>query len=206
LTLEEFEDARTGRSPKDQSKAFQWKPSLRRPSLFSSNGKLKPLYAVVDGKPEHHPEGVYNLRYLKAGKRVWDAVGADPQLAVTAKLRVDAVKEYLSDIGKAKSKRNPLRIHPHSQGVCIDLLQEASVSKSSRLIRAASREYTLKLTPPCSTEAPSGALRPVVGKICSAEPKPKFAEEVRRAMLEFLKATEGWTTTVASLAPNHSLE
>jgi hypothetical protein len=124
LTLEEFEDARTDRSPKDQSEAFQWKPSLRRPSLFSSNGKLKPLYAVVDG-------------------------------------------------------------------VCIDLLQEASVSKSSRLIRAASREYTLKLTPPCSTEAPSGALRPVVGKICSAEPKPKFAEEVRRAMLEFLKATEG---------------
>src|SRR5271154_6042760 len=99
--------------------------------VYSSNGKLKPLYAVVKGKPEHHPEGVYNLRYLKAGKRVWDAVGADPQLALTAKLRVehrlqavslgltepdpvktsgktslaDAVKEYLSDIGKAKSKR-----------------------------------------------------------------------------------------------------
>lgn len=81
-------------------------------------------------KPEH-PEGIYNLRYLKAGKRVWDAVGADPQLALTAKLRVEhklqavslgltepdpvkksgktsldeAIKEYLSDIGKAKSKR-----------------------------------------------------------------------------------------------------
>jgi hypothetical protein len=27
--------------------------------IFSSNGKLKPLYAVVNGKPEHHPEGVY---------------------------------------------------------------------------------------------------------------------------------------------------
>ena len=25
--------------------------------VFSSNGKLKPLYAVVLGKPEHHPEG-----------------------------------------------------------------------------------------------------------------------------------------------------
>ena len=96
--------------------------------VYSSNGKLKPLYAVVNGKPEHHPEGVYNLRYLKAGKRVWDAVGADPQLALTAKLRVehklqavslglteqepvkmaaktslaDAVEEYLSEIGKAK--------------------------------------------------------------------------------------------------------
>ncbi len=28
--------------------------------VFSSNGKLKPLYAVVNGKPEHHPEGIYN--------------------------------------------------------------------------------------------------------------------------------------------------
>jgi len=99
--------------------------------VYSSNAKLKPLFAVVKGKPEHYPEGVYNLRYLKAGKRVWDAVGVDPQLALTAKLRVehslqavslrltepdpvktpaktslaDAVKEYLSDIGKAKAKR-----------------------------------------------------------------------------------------------------
>jgi integrase/recombinase XerD len=99
--------------------------------VYSANGKLKPLYAIVNGKPEHHPEGVYNLRYVKAGKRVWDAVGADPQLALTAKLRVehklqavslgltepdpvktsgktslaDAVKEYLGDVGKAKSKR-----------------------------------------------------------------------------------------------------
>jgi integrase/recombinase XerD len=30
--------------------------------VYAANGKLKPLYAVVDGKPEHHPEGVYHLR------------------------------------------------------------------------------------------------------------------------------------------------
>jgi hypothetical protein len=45
--------------------------------VYSSNGKLKPLYAVVNGKPEHHPEGIYNLRYVKAGKSVWDAVGTN---------------------------------------------------------------------------------------------------------------------------------
>jgi integrase/recombinase XerD len=55
--------------------------------VFASNGKLKPLYAVVGGKQEHHPEGVYHLRYLSGGKRVWDSVGADPQLALTAKLQ-----------------------------------------------------------------------------------------------------------------------
>jgi hypothetical protein len=99
--------------------------------VFSSNGKLKPLYAVVLGKREHHPEGIYNLRYVKAGKRVWDAVGTDAQLALTAKLRLEhklqavslgltdpdpiktadktdltaAIKEYLSDTAKANSKR-----------------------------------------------------------------------------------------------------
>ena len=67
--------------------------------------------------------GVYNLRHVKAGKRMWDVVGADPQRALTAKLRVehklqavslgltdpdpikasgktiltDAIKEYLGD-------------------------------------------------------------------------------------------------------------
>jgi hypothetical protein len=51
-------------------------------AIFSPNDKLKPLYAVVDGKPEHHPEVIYNLRHLKAGKLMWDAVGAYPQLAL----------------------------------------------------------------------------------------------------------------------------
>ena len=43
----------------------------------------------MNGKPEYHPEGVYNLRYVKAGKRVWDAMGTDAQLTMTAKLRVE---------------------------------------------------------------------------------------------------------------------
>ena len=32
--------------------------------VYAASGKLKPLYAIVSGKPEHHPEGVYHLRYL----------------------------------------------------------------------------------------------------------------------------------------------
>ncbi len=52
--------------------------------IESGNGKLKPLYAIVDGKVEHHPEGVYFLRYLKEGKRIWERVGNDAQLALAA--------------------------------------------------------------------------------------------------------------------------
>jgi hypothetical protein len=49
---------------------------------ISANGKLKPFYAMVGGTSQHHPEGVYSLRYRRAGKLVWDSVGTDPQSAV----------------------------------------------------------------------------------------------------------------------------
>jgi len=29
--------------------------------VYAANGKLRPLYALVAGNPEHHPEGVYPL-------------------------------------------------------------------------------------------------------------------------------------------------
>jgi hypothetical protein len=79
--------------------------------IFSSNGKPKALYSVVNGKPEHHPEGAYNLRYLKAGKRLWHAVGTDAQLALTAKLRVEhklqSVSLGLTDPDPVKTSRRP---------------------------------------------------------------------------------------------------
>lgn len=50
----------------------------------AGNNKLKPLYALVNGVQEHHPEGSYYLRYMRGGKRVWELVGVDPAAAVTA--------------------------------------------------------------------------------------------------------------------------
>jgi integrase/recombinase XerD len=61
--------------------------------VLSANGKVKPFYAVVDGKPEHHPEGAYFLRYAKNGKRVWERVGNDAQLALTAKQKLEKTLE-----------------------------------------------------------------------------------------------------------------
>jgi hypothetical protein len=58
--------------------------------VLSSNGKLKPLYAVVGGKPEYRPEGSYFLRYADR-KRIREAVGSDPQLAPIAKLKREKV-------------------------------------------------------------------------------------------------------------------
>jgi integrase/recombinase XerD len=61
--------------------------------VFASNGKLKPLYAVVDGQQERHPEGVYHLRYLSRGTRVWESVGQDAQLALVAKLKRERIAD-----------------------------------------------------------------------------------------------------------------
>jgi hypothetical protein len=48
----------------------------------TAKGKLKPLHALINGKPEHHPQGIYFLRYARNNKRVWEAVGNDAQIAL----------------------------------------------------------------------------------------------------------------------------
>jgi integrase/recombinase XerD len=108
-------------------------PDGSRPFLdpvFSGNGKLKPLYAVVAGTPEHHPEGSYFLRYAGPdGKRVWHPVGNDPQLALNAKQKrekslavelvdddpapkrtilSEGIEEYLAEVKDAKAKKTLL--------------------------------------------------------------------------------------------------
>jgi integrase len=64
--------------------------SFARP--VASNGKPltdtgipKPLYAFVNGRAEHHPEGQYFLRYTQNGKRMWENVGADCWVALDKK-------------------------------------------------------------------------------------------------------------------------
>jgi len=59
--------------------------------VYSANNKIKPFYAVVNGKDEHHPEAVYYLRYARNGKRVWDPVGTDPATAVNALRKRNAI-------------------------------------------------------------------------------------------------------------------
>jgi integrase/recombinase XerD len=53
-------------------------------AVYNSKGEIRSQYALVDNKPEHHPGGVYQLRYVIAGKRVWEPVGTDPSLASVA--------------------------------------------------------------------------------------------------------------------------
>jgi hypothetical protein len=62
--------------------------------VFEVNGRLKPLWAKVVGKPEHHPEAVYVLR---CGNK-FESVGQRLDVVVATKLRrqqelLDAITE-----------------------------------------------------------------------------------------------------------------
>jgi len=57
--------------------------------LKSANNRIKPQYAIVDGKPTHVPTGVYYLRYKVDGKRKWESVGPDLDAALAAKGRME---------------------------------------------------------------------------------------------------------------------
>ena len=54
------------------------------PPFTNRNQSLRSGYALVNNQPEYHPEGVYYLRYLRGGKRVWEAVGYDADAATVA--------------------------------------------------------------------------------------------------------------------------
>lgn len=55
--------------------------------VWNKNRTLRAGYAEVDSN--HHPEGVYYLRLLRDGKRVWEAVGREPDAAIVALRRTE---------------------------------------------------------------------------------------------------------------------
>ncbi len=58
--------------------------SIYTDPVWNRNRTLREGYAAVDASPECHPEGIYYLRYLREGKRGWQAVGANADAAVVA--------------------------------------------------------------------------------------------------------------------------
>lgn len=53
-------------------------------AAFTKQNLPRPLYAVVNGTHEHHPEGVYHLRFQNKGKRTWQPIGKDASLGLVA--------------------------------------------------------------------------------------------------------------------------
>jgi hypothetical protein len=133
--------------------------------VYSPNGKLKPLFADIDGKAVHHPEGVYYLRYLKAGKRIWERVGNDPQHALTAKLKVEHMMQGVGLGMTAPELSSPALQKTNLPETVAEYLSDAASGKSNKTYLAYSRTLNTFL------------------KVCSKQ----YVEEVnRRDVLNFI--------------------
>src|SRR6202795_1829728 len=70
------------------------KSSFCKP-VYQSKGRLKPQYAMVDGEPEHHKEGVYYVRFgADSSRQPRVAVGKDPYIALD---KLEEKKRWLRD-------------------------------------------------------------------------------------------------------------
>lgn len=52
--------------------------------VMGRNHKPKPHWAMVNGKPEHHPEGNFYISYRDGKKKIWKKIGPNPSDAVHA--------------------------------------------------------------------------------------------------------------------------
>ena len=102
--------------------------------VFAANGRLRPHFAIVDGQPQHCPGAIYSLRYASDGKRVWEDVGADAQLALLAKERkqraMDAQAAGVLLGGAERKPRTPL-----TEAIA-DYLDDTRLTKSAKTAEA----------------------------------------------------------------------
>ena len=74
---------------------------------WNRNRTLRAAYAMVRGQAEHHPEGCYYLRYLRSGKRVWQSVGSDADVALVA---LRKIQHHLESLSLGLRPRNPTQV------------------------------------------------------------------------------------------------
>jgi hypothetical protein len=119
-------------------------PDGSRPFLdpvLSSNGKLKPLYAIVDGKPEHHPNGTYFLRYaVLGGKRVYKPISKDADPLTELQKRQKGLDAQAA--GVVLAEQEPERRTPLKAAIT-EYLEEVKDAKAIKTLLAYS--LTLKL-------------------------------------------------------------
>ena len=80
--------------------------------VYAANHRLKPLHCYVNGKPTHHAEGIYALRYKDIeGRSVWEQVGVDAQQAQTAALQAET-RLHNEGLGIVQPKIRRLAVVP----------------------------------------------------------------------------------------------
>jgi hypothetical protein len=66
------------------------------PSLSLRNGRTKPLYVLAEGKEKHRPEARYKVSWYETGKKRFEDVGQDADVAVAALNRREKALEAIA--------------------------------------------------------------------------------------------------------------
>ncbi len=73
--------------------------------VYQSKGRLKAQYAMVNGEPEHHKEGIYYVRFgADGGKQQFVLAGKDPYVALD---KLEEKKRWLRDRERQVVPRTP---------------------------------------------------------------------------------------------------
>ncbi|MGC1371924.1 MAG: hypothetical protein WA824_07290 [Candidatus Sulfotelmatobacter sp.] len=51
------------------------------PVVYTSNGRIRPDYVLIDGRPELHKEGAYYIEWYRDRRRYRESVGKSPSEA-----------------------------------------------------------------------------------------------------------------------------
>ena len=86
--------------------------------FYQSKGRLKPQYAMVDGEPEHHKEGVYYVRFgADGGKQQFVLAGKDPYVALD---KLEEKKRWLRDRERRVAPPTPVNAKTENSRLSID--------------------------------------------------------------------------------------
>jgi hypothetical protein len=123
-------------------------PDGSRPYLdpvFAANSKLKPSFALLNDKPTHCPDGVYHLRYLKGGTRVWEAVGSDAQFALgqqqKRQMMLGARAVGVAVVEDKPSSPNRPKLARNERAVGVTVVQDRPSSQNLTELEAAVADY-----------------------------------------------------------------
>jgi hypothetical protein len=111
-------------------------PEGRRyyPAIIAANGRVKPSWVLVNGKPEKHESGIYYLEWREGGKRKRLSVGVDSDFAHQGRVRKLAELRALSqglvvtDVEK-EANTNHVKVAVH------DFLEEVKLTKQDKTWR-----------------------------------------------------------------------
>ena len=87
-------------------------------AAYQSKGRLRPQYALVNGEPEHHEEGVYYVRFgADGGKQQFVLAGKDPYVALD---KLEEKKRWLRDRERQVVPQAPVNSKPQTSKLSMD--------------------------------------------------------------------------------------